>query len=220
MFDQLGNPSAVLNRSLLLDTVAPEAPTFDRLSGSFVNASARVDGFTLSGQAEPLSNLQLSWEAFTTVVEVDSNGAWLYHFSPEQIPADSTLSNLTAISLDAVGNVSPVATLGLAIDSLAPVLSITAVGGRDQIVTAAINDHTVFGSAEANLPVALWISGGDRHSPELLLETVADDRGLITVHLTPEQISLIGEGDQHQLELRQTDAAGNRASSELSLIHI
>ena len=94
VFDQLGNPSAVLNRSLLLDTVAPDAPSFDLPTGSFVNSSARVDGFTLSGQAEPLSKLELRWEAFTSVVDVDSNGLWSHHFRPEQIPADSPLSSL------------------------------------------------------------------------------------------------------------------------------
>jgi VCBS repeat-containing protein len=212
-FDSLGNPSALFSQVITVDAALPTVPTFKRASGSFLTAVDRRDGFTLEGTAEPLTTVELTWGTLRRSVIAAADGAWSVRFAPAEIPADTASSLLLAQSVDAVGNRSEIAELALVIDTVAPSLQLLSVGGADSVLSASGGDQLITGLAEPLRPLSLWLSGGGRLQPVLLVEAIADRQGVFTLTLTTTQLAAVGDGIGHKLEVRQTDAAGNSAVS-------
>lgn len=212
-FDALGNGSALLSQTIQIDALAPTTPTFQRAAGSAITAADRLNGVTINGMAEAGSSVEINWEALQRTVMTDQNGNWSVRFSGSEIPGDSANSQITAVSLDAVGNRSTSASLSLVIDTVAPLLQITDIGGGDGTLSLASGDQQIRGSGEPLRPLQLWVKGGGRSQPQLLAQTTTDARGLFSINLTTADLASIGNGANHQLVLRQSDAAGNSAES-------
>ena len=212
VFDRLGNPSAVLTQAIAIDAVAPDAPSFNRTSGSYVTAADRLAGFTLTGQGEPGSQIELTWERVRRTVQVQPNGTWQASFSPAEVPADTNLSLLQAVAVDAVGNRSTTAELRLVIDSVAPAPAITALGGADVTFSLAIDDRQIGGIAEALTPLSLWV-GGVGTATQPLANLTADADGFFNLNLSLEQLTSLSQRISPVLSVRQSDAAGNAGVS-------
>jgi hypothetical protein len=95
----------------------------------------------------------------------------------------------------------------LVIDTAAPVVSITSVGGADSTVTLQANDNLVVGTGEAGLLVTIT-SGGTT-----LGTTTANGSGAFSYALTPANITTIGQGAGKTVRASQTDAVGNVGTS-------
>jgi hypothetical protein len=89
----------------------------------------------------------------------------------------------------------------------APVVSISAIGGADSVVSAQAGDATVVGTAEANRSVTLLFNG------TALGTTTTDGNGGFEYGLTAANLTTIGQGSGKAITASQSDGAGNVGSS-------
>lgn len=117
--------------------------------------------------------------------------------------------NLTDQAGNAVSGVFAALTASnLRVDTAAPLVTISAIGGTDQIVSAQKGDTLVTGTAEANRPVEIVLDGG-----ATLGSITATANGSFSYVLTPANLGVIGLGSGKLIRARQSDGAGNTGSS-------
>jgi Ca2+-binding RTX toxin-like protein len=93
------------------------------------------------------------------------------------------------------------------VDTLAPGIVITSVGGADNTVSSQAGDNTVVGTAEAGLTVAITAGA------TTLGTVVADGTGNFSYSLTTANITSLGQGSGKSITAAATDAAGNLGTS-------
>lgn len=86
-YDAAGNVSATTSRSVTVDTIAPQRPTLDPVTGdNRITEAEQASGLTLTGSAEPGSFITLMWEReWHTGVWVDNSGQWSLTLTREQV---------------------------------------------------------------------------------------------------------------------------------------
>ena len=93
------------------------------------------------------------------------------------------------------------------VDLTAPDISLSSLGGSDQIISSIVGDSTVTGQAEPEQPLTLSVlgSGGTRQ-----LGVITPDRnGAFTFIFGVDDLAALGQGSDFTLSLRQSDIAGN-----------
>jgi hypothetical protein len=128
--------------------------------------------------------------------------------------ADSrTLNNnqnvsYTAQAADAAGNQSAAGTAYLAtLDTIAPTVAITSIGGADTTVSSQTGDATVVGTAEANRLVTI------KYGATALGTSTANATGGFSYTLTAANLTTIGQGTGKSITASQSDATGNTGIS-------
>jgi hypothetical protein len=217
--DSAGNASTASQTiNFSIDTLAPNAPRLSSIGGSDGVISSQSGDNVISGTAEPLSLIELRAFAdgvdtasssasalFTIQLSADRSGKWSYAFTNVQLAgleaAGSTL--VSAVSTDAAGNESRSVPFNIRIDRQAPLLGLAQTGGVDNTVSSKIGDAVIRGTAEANRLLTLSFQG----------RKIADVRagldGTFSYALRSSDLRTIGEGGNKQLQISQTDGAGN-----------
>jgi hypothetical protein len=128
--------------------------------------------------------------------------------------ADSrTLNNnqnvsYTAHAADAAGNQSAAGTAYLAtLDTIAPTVAITSIGGADTTVSSQTGDATMVGTAEANRLVTI------KYGATALGTSTANATGGFSYTLTAANLTTIGQGTGKSITASQSDATGNTGIS-------
>ena len=128
--------------------------------------------------------------------------------------ADSrTLNNnqnvsYTARIADAAGNQSAAGTAYLAtLDTTAPTVAITSIGGADTTFSSQTGDATVVGTAEANRLVTI------KYGATALGTSTANGTGGFSYTLTAANLTTIGQGTGKSITASQSDATGNTGIS-------
>ncbi|NDG65260.1 MAG: hypothetical protein EBY29_17645, partial [Planctomycetes bacterium] len=131
----------------------------------------------------------------------------------------STLGNgtisVSASATDAAGNTSTLGSSSFTLDTVAPTVTISAVGGVDSVVSSVTGDAIVTGTAEANSTVSITQTVGGA----LLGTTTTNASGNYSYTLTAANITTLGQGAD-SITVTQTDAAGNTGSSAAFAISV
>jgi hypothetical protein len=94
------------------------------------------------------------------------------------------------------------------VDTVAPQVAITSIGGADSIVSSQLGDNTVVGTAESSRAVSIFF-GNTR-----LGTASANSSGVFSYSLTANNLSFIGQGTNKSISASQTDQAGNTGTSQ------
>lgn len=104
--DAAGNIGPTESRQVTVDTLPPEPPTIDDVTGNnIINTSEKTAGVPITGKALANAPVTVTWGGVTLATTADANGDWDVRFEPGQVPADGP-SSITATQRDPAGNVS------------------------------------------------------------------------------------------------------------------
>jgi hypothetical protein len=143
--NKAGDWSSAVSCSLIIDATPPAAPTITTNAQTITGTS-----ITITGNAEPNSTVLISGGASTATCTVNGSGA----YSVDVTLSTNSVNSLSVTATDAVGNVSPSATVAITNDSIAPAAP-TITTGLQSVSNSSI---TITGTAELGSTVA--ISGG------------------------------------------------------------
>ena len=214
--DSAGNSSdSTTAFAFAIDTVAPQAPSIATFGGadgvlSSLPGDNLIVGVAEAGSSVDLLVLQGASRLFPIEpIVADSKGAWSYAFSGDQLAvlqqaqASAAALSIQAVAKDAAGNQGVSTAITPKIDILAPVISLTSIGGSDAVVSAATADNMVQGKAEANSVVNVL------YGTTKLGEAKTAQDGSFSYALTSSNLKTIGEGSDKRVLVTQVDRAGN-----------
>jgi hypothetical protein len=207
--DALGGEFGSSNRSVAIDTTSPAAALINTIAqNNVVNALEKSTGVVVSGTAEAGSKVDVSWGGASKSTNASSTGAWTVTFAAGDVPADGS-TIVQARATDSVGNMSQISTLPITIDSgvpLTPTVSLAQDTGQSATDQITKNGNFRVLGVE---PGASWSYSTDSG------ETW--DTGTGTTFLAADGQYVVG-----QIQVRQTDAAGNEsiAYSNASMVNI
>lgn len=191
-------PTQNAELAVIIDTLAPAPVTLGSIAqDNIVNAKEKGDGIKISGSAEPLSEVTLIWGSTRKTVRA-LNGSWEIDLRAADIPADGTVP-IQLVSKDAAGNLSVVTSRDIKIDTQLPdtprvaLQADTGISNSDNITSNGLLLLTGI-EADASWSYSLdagenWRIGGTTANAQLSLSR--------------------GEYEIGQIQVRQTDAAGN-----------
>ncbi|WP_223677719.1 Ig-like domain-containing protein [Azospirillum agricola] len=200
-------------QGVLVDTLAPDAPSVPVLAAGQDSGSSATDGLTnvnrptIGGTAEPGSTVTVMIDGVARgTTTAGPGGAWSFTVTD---PLTDGAHSITTTATDRAGNVSPASpALALVIDATPPVLSTPSLApGSDSGVSATdritgVTRPTLTGSAEPNSSVRVILDG-------VVVGTATagpDGRWSFTV------ADALADGD-HSVATEATDAAGNTGRS-------
>lgn len=207
--DAAGNETDGASASFVVDTVAPEAPVFVTPEQDAVVADSTP---TLSGTAEPGTELDLVVEAGTLVeaLAVDDEGAW--SFTPDVEFADGP-HTVTATVRDAAGNSSD-GSVDFTVDTVAP--GTPAIGSPNDGAILATATPEVSGTGEAGSTITLSAEASGMTGGSAFRALASLDLGATVVGAdgtwSSTLASALPEGEV-VLVATATDAAGNAAAA-------
>ncbi|MFC7050150.1 beta strand repeat-containing protein [Emcibacter nanhaiensis] len=156
--DAIGNRGAQETKSVIVDTVAPDAPV---ITSDF--SSAVAGNFMVAGTGEAGAVLRLyDAGSFIGEVTIPASGNW--QIQAAGVTADGSHA-VTAEVVDPAGNVGPQAAVAVTVDSSLPTMPVISVISGDDVVntTEKAADVVVSGTAMAGASVDVtW--GGVTHS--------------------------------------------------------
>ncbi|MRS17313.1 BapA prefix-like domain-containing protein [Enterobacteriaceae bacterium RIT691] len=209
--DAAGNVSTSVPWTILVDTVAPQAPTITLvyddapgIIGPVANGGLTNDSTpTVSGSGQPGSVVHLFDNGnLLADITVSASGTWSWTISPA---LEGSLHSLTVNASDSYGNTSSTSspwtfTLETDFPATPTIISVTTAGG-DAIGYGALTNETkphIIGKADANAVITLSDNGN------IIGTTTADSSGNWTFTLTVA----LTDGPNN-LRAFATDAAGN-----------
>ncbi|WP_297769624.1 Ig-like domain-containing protein [uncultured Roseovarius sp.] len=203
--DAAGN-SAQVSGSVRVDTEVRDFGMEGSPGGAdgVINAAEQPDGFTMTGQVEPGSSVQLSFGDAVVDAVVAEDGSWSASFAGEQIAGGTYAAEIVAVATDAAGNVTELRQ-AVSVDTEAGRLTLGAsdIGG-DGVINAAEADAGVLVTGEADPGATVVVSlDGVEHTVE------ANGDGLWQSRYESSEITR-GVHDP-QVHARTVDAAGNAA---------
>ena len=214
--DQAGNASSISDQfEFSVDTIPPSSPNVSSIGGQDGVLSTVQDDNKLIGVAEFGSSLEIRATSAGNIlfsksqIYVDTNGSWTYSLTKEELDildratADSASTFIQAISIDAAGNQGSSVAFTPKLDLLAPDLRIASIGGNDTVISGNSNDRLVIGSGESNSLVTILFNG-------IRLSTLmAGTNGAFAYAFSNNDLRKIGEGQNKQVSISQSDKAGN-----------
>jgi hypothetical protein len=214
--DAAGN-TGVSTETDITAKLTPPALTITEVGGPDRIISTQAGDRTISGTCEPglsvsvLFNGQLLGESSPA----ENDGKFSYTLSDSDL---STIGQggpfqLSIRQVDEYGNTAILSSPPFSIDTVAPVLAVPqrgdaqSLGSLDGVVSTQLGDATINGNAEANRSVLI------SYNSNTLAQVQTTSDGKFSYTLTASDIVLIGQGTAKQLQLKQSDAAGNTASA-------
>jgi hypothetical protein len=197
--DAAGNTSEAGTRSVLIDTVAPIAPTITLSNDTGTSTSDRITND---------ASLNVTGEEGATLEYRIGNGNWSSTYTTPTADGSYTVQ---VRQTDLVGNVSSTGSISFTLDSTAPTNpTIGTIAGNNIINAAeAANGVVLSGSTEAGSSVNLDIAGLTRNA------TVTRQGNTTTwsYTLTNADITALGQGTGKTVTITSADAAGNTTST-------
>jgi hypothetical protein len=196
--DALGAEFGSSSRLVAIDTTSPNPVSLMTVAqNNIVNALEKSAGVVVSGTAEAGSKVDVNWGGSTKSTTASSTGAWTVTFAAADVPADGSTS-VQAKATDSVGNVSPISTLPITIDSVVPLTPnarLEVDTGQSQTDKITKNGNFRVLDLEAGASWSYSTDGG-----------ATSETGSGTTFLAADDKYAIG-----QIQVRQTDAAGNES---------
>jgi hypothetical protein len=224
--DVAGNASIASDSFIFdIDTIAPTKPRVSSVGGSDGVISTVLGDNFISGTAEPFSQLDLRAfsssivssspnvsDLFSVQLMADKSGKWTHSFSENQISVLESPDSfsLMASSIDSAGNRSTSIPLSVKVDRVAPLLGLSPIGGADSTISTKYGDNVISGTAEPNRSLSISFQG------QKLANIKSKRDGTFSYRLSVNNLRMLGEGYDRQVQINQSDAAGN-ASELLSL---
>ncbi|PXX49360.1 hypothetical protein SAMN05660489_06399 [Pseudomonas sp. LAMO17WK12:I10] len=213
--DLAGSESASVSRSVTVDYAAPQVPLIGTVADDDkVNLSEKNASVTVRSTAEVGGKVRVAWGSVERTADVGSDGAWTANFGSGEVPADGN-STIIAKVTDAAGNESAVGTRAVAVEAVAPVVTV------EWTTTAPMSDGTLQLSetwAKSNIDVLNVIVGDTSIANGIvtLIGTVGtlvrNIQGNATISLSRAELAVLGDGAV-VVRTTITDAAGNSSSS-------
>ena len=105
-----------------VDTVAPTGLTITDVAGdNAIKASEKTAGVSVSGAAEANATVNLTVAGSTKVLTATA-GTWTYTLTDADYKSIGTGTTLSAVAIDAAGNVGTAVTKAITVDTIAPIL--------------------------------------------------------------------------------------------------
>jgi len=216
--DAVGNRSKAAELQLVIDSVAPR-PEILSIGGPDGTLSLNSADQQVSGLAEASRSVAL-WLSGGSRLEpqllaetvANAQGVFALMLSSLQLAAigEGKGHLLELRQSDAAGNAAVSTRVAFAVDTKAPELTITSIGGADGTVSSALGDAEIKGQAEPGLPLQLSVNGPAGLRPLGML--TPDLTGLFSFTLSAADLAALGQGSGFSLALTQADAAGNSSS--------
>lgn len=198
-------------RSVLIDTVAPDAPSVSNIcaasatgasSDLTLTAAEKGSGtIRISGSAERDASLQVNWAGITRTVQADSSGQWHADYRPGEVPGDGQ-TEISVTATDAAGNASAIAKAtitvvtaqsgtedGETLTGLGNGDVLSGLGGNDVLIVPDLSFAKIDGGAGADT----LKFGPDLRGATLDLAHLGAGQQLLSV----ETIDLSGGGANH-----------------------
>ncbi len=217
--DQAGNASSLSGQfEFSIDTIAPSSPKISSIGGNDGVLSTVQNDNKLIGVAEFGSTLEIRATSVGNIlfsksqIYVDTSGRWTYSLTKEELDkldrasAASASTFIQAISTDSAGNESSSVAFTPMLDLLAPDLRIASIGGNDNVISGNSGDNLVIGNGELNSLVSISYNG------KVLRTLMSDTKGGFAYAFTKNDLRTIGEGQNKQVSISQSDKAGNISS--------
>ena len=139
--DAAGNKSAETTVSVRIDATAPAAPVITAVStDNAVNASEKAAGVAVSGTAEAGASVAITWGSAVKTVTAAADGAFTATFASADIPSDAASTTISAVATDAVGNAGAAGTKAVAVDTVAPTVSVLASNSASKTITLTYSE--------------------------------------------------------------------------------
>ena len=186
------------SRPVAIDTSSPAPVLIDAIAqNNIVNALEKSAGVVVSGTSEAGSKVDITWGGSTKSINASSTGTWTVTFAAGDVPADGS-TIVQARATDSVGNMSPISTLPITIDSgvpLTPNVSLAVDTGQSPTDQITKNGNFRVLGVEPGASWSYSIDSGETW-----------EAGSGTTFLATDDDYAIG-----QIRVRQTDAAGNES---------
>ena len=212
--DAAGNAaSAVVTRSVTVDTVSAVPVISAVATDNIVNATEKAGGVAVSGTAEAGASVVVGWGTASHTATAGTGGAWTTTFVSSEVPADAS-TTISAVASDAAGNAaSAVVTRGVTVDSASPTISGLSPtdGGLSLGLTANLIVTMNEALAKGTGSLTLYKTG------DVLVETIAvsssqvtlsQDGTIVTINPTADLV----KGENYYVKAAAgtfTDIAGN-----------
>jgi uncharacterized protein YegP (UPF0339 family) len=218
--DAAGNTGTSAAFAINVDTLAPSAPVFalgSNVSGGATSAEAIQGTGVVTVNAELGSAISVTFTNGAATVTKSLTGTGAAQ-AVTLVAADVTALgqgtiNVAASATDVAGNTSALGNSSFTLDTVAPSVTISAIGGPDSVVSSVAGDAVVTGTAEALRTVTI-MSGATT-----LGTTTADAAGNYSYTITAANITTIAQGGD-SITATQTDAAGNTGTSAAFAINV
>jgi len=197
--DAAGN-SSTMTHSVTVDTETSVTLDGALAGDNIINGAEHTAGVTLTGTAEAGASVVVTLGTVSHTVTANSSGSWSSDFAESEIASGTYDAEITAVATDLAGNTATT-TGTVAIDTVAPPITVDSVEGDDIINAAEASDGVeLTGTGEAGASIEVTFQG------ETQSTTVADD-GSWTVNYAASVITA-GTYDS-DVTVVSTDAAGN-----------
>jgi hypothetical protein len=187
------------SRPVVIDTTSPDPVLINTVAqNNVVNALEKSADVVVSGTAEAGSKVDVNWGLSAKSTNASSSGVWTVTFAAGDVPADGSTTIIQARATDSVGNISPISTLPITIDSgvpLTPNVSLEVDTGQSPSDQITKNGNFRVLGVESGASWSYSSDGGASWEP-----------GSGTTFLLDDGKYAIG-----QIRVRQTDAAENES---------
>ena len=158
--DSSGNISEPAIRPVTIDTLSQDLTIASVATDDVINAAEKAVNVTVTGQAEPGANVVVTLGGNSRNALANQLGAWVVNFPTAEIPADTNLTTVTAVSTDQAGNNNGAAVgRNIRIDTGIPNKPVINIVAEDDAINAdeATSTVEVTGTAEAlSLVTVTW----------------------------------------------------------------
>ena len=196
--------------TISVDTVAPTGLTISDVAGNnAINASEKTAGVTISGAAEANSTVNLTIAGSTKVLTAAA-GSWTYTLTDADYKSIGTATTLSAVAIDAAGNVGETVTKSITVDTVAPILGQFKLAGTGTGVALGMTNlatSSIVFSAESGATVNVYkgtVSAGN------LLGT-ATETGTTGSYSYTFGASVLSQ-NANTISIVATDLAGNTST--------
>lgn len=198
--DPAGNQSTSSTRTVAIDTVLPDTPVINVVSGDdSVGSGDFTAGVEVTGTAEPNATVQVNWENVTKTTTADSAGGWTVTFADADKPSDG-VKNIIVRAVDAAGNISAAEQRPVVVDTIASIPVINTVSGNNIIGLAERNAGvSITGTSDPNATVTVTWNNIQK-------QTQASATGVWSVNYATGEIPITGTS---QITARALDMGGN-----------
>lgn len=215
--DVSGNPaSATHNATVIAQPGDLPTLTINAISGDdYINIVEHNQGMTVSGTSTHVPvggtvTVVITGEAYTATftATVQANGTWSFPMTAAEVQAMPAGNNtFTATANDVAQNVAT-ATHDVAVDTVAPLLTVTVDTGGDDIINLAeaALGIPVSGTTDPNLTVTVTLNGKD-------YTTTADGTGVWNLTIPGVDVQAITTDGTKTIDVSVTDAAGNNLTT-------
>ncbi|UJD88504.1 Ig-like domain-containing protein [Rahnella aquatilis] len=215
--DLAGNPASASHNATVI-TQPGDLPTLtiNAISGDdYINIIEHNQGMTVSGTSAhvPVNGtvtVIITGENYsaTYTATVQADGSWSFPMTAAQVQALPAGNNTFTATADDVAQNVAMATHNVAVDTAAPILTVTVDTGGDNIINLAeaALGIPVSGSTDPNLTVTVTLNGKD-------YTTTADGTGAWSLTIPGGDVQAITTDGSKTIDVRVTDAAGNNVST-------